>query len=65
MMTDQDHPIHYICTGGCKGVSQTPGVCQTDGCPKHEHPLEECDCVDSKHYGKLETLGSSTETLTH
>lgn len=42
---------HYICTGGCKGVSDKPGVCQTDGCPKHEHQLEPCGCTDSKHSG--------------
>lgn len=44
--------IHYICTGTCKGVSDKPGVCQTEGCPKHHAPLEPCDCADGKHYGK-------------
>jgi hypothetical protein len=44
--------MHNICTGGCKGVSETPGVCQTNGCPKHEQPLEACDCTDSKHDGR-------------
>ncbi|MFA6365441.1 MAG: hypothetical protein WCW78_03510 [Candidatus Paceibacterota bacterium] len=43
---------HYICTGGCGGVSDKPGVCQTKICPKHGKPLEECDCTDGKHYGK-------------
>ena len=40
---------HYICTGGCGGVSDAPGVCQTNGCPKHEHNLVECDCEDGNH----------------
>jgi len=45
---------HYICKGGCKGVSDKPGVCQTDDCANHNHRLEECDCVDGKHYGAFE-----------
>ena len=40
---------HYICTGGCEGVSDTPGVCQADDCSKHKHPLQECSCTDDKH----------------
>lgn len=43
---------HYICTGGCKGVSETPGTCNAEGCAKHNHPLETCDCTDGKHYGR-------------
>ena len=45
---------HYICTGGCRGISDTPGVCQTEGCPKYGQPLEECGCENGKHYGKWE-----------
>jgi len=33
---------HYICTGGCGGVSSKPGVCQAEGCKKKKMPLEEC-----------------------
>ena len=44
---------HYICTGGCGGVSDKPGVCQAEGCPKHGHILESCDCADGKHHGRL------------
>lgn len=40
---------HYICTGGCRGESETPGVCQTEECPKHGQPLTECDCTDGHH----------------
>lgn len=43
---------HYICTGGCMGVSDKPGLCQAKNCPKHKHPLELCDCKDGKHYGR-------------
>jgi len=38
----------YYCTGGCKGESDTSGVCGTKGCIKHGKPLiktykcEEC-----------------------
>ncbi len=46
--------MHYICTGGCKGVSQVPGTCQAASCPLVGHDLEPCDCKDGKHYGKLD-----------
>jgi len=40
---------HYVCTGGCGGVATEPGVCQTNGCPKHQHPLIICHCEDGLH----------------
>lgn len=40
---------HYMCTGGCNGMSQTPGTCQTESCPKHTQPLTECNCTDGMH----------------
>jgi len=40
---------HYICTGGCEGVSDKPGLCQTEDCPKFEQPLDECNCEDGRH----------------
>lgn len=40
---------HYICTGGCKGISDESGVCQAKDCPKVGQPLSECTCVDEKH----------------
>jgi hypothetical protein len=43
---------HYICTGTCNGVSDTPGTCQATDCPKHEEMLQPCDCTDEKHYGR-------------
>lgn len=29
----------YVCTGGCGGVSDVPGVCQATTCAKHGQPL--------------------------
>ena len=46
--------MHYICTGGCEGVSETEGVCGAVTCPKHGAPLTPCDCVDGKHHGKMD-----------
>lgn len=40
---------HYICTGGCKGVSNTTGVCQDKTCEHYQHSLEECNCSASEH----------------
>lgn len=40
---------HYICLGGCRGVSDTPGVCQAPDCDNHKHELVECNCTDGKH----------------
>jgi len=49
---------HYICTGGCQGVSDKPGVCQAESCPLHSHELKECDCVDGQHHGAFNTTES-------
>ncbi len=46
--------MHYICTGGCEGVSETAGVCGAVTCPKHGVPLTPCDCSDGKHNGKMD-----------
>ncbi|MEI8129945.1 MAG: hypothetical protein WCG55_00365 [bacterium] len=40
---------HYICTGGCKGISLTPGTCQAESCAKHGQPLEACHCQSEGH----------------
>lgn len=45
---------HYICRGGCKGVSETPGVCQAEDCPKHGEPFEMCDCPNGWHKGAFD-----------
>lgn len=40
---------HYVCTGGCNGVSPVPGVCGAESCAKHNHDLVECMCTDGMH----------------
>lgn len=40
---------HYICLGGCRGVSEHPGVCQAADCANHQHELVPCHCADGKH----------------
>lgn len=40
---------HFICLGGCRGVSQKPGVCQAPNCVNHNHELVKCDCADGLH----------------
>ncbi len=40
---------HYICLGGCRGVSDNMGVCQAPDCANHNHELVECHCTDGLH----------------
>jgi hypothetical protein len=40
---------HYVCLGGCKGVSKIPGTCSDPRCPFHNKGLTECDCKNDKH----------------
>lgn len=54
---------HYICTGTCGGVSETPGVCQAALCPLHGKPLVPCDCTDGKHYGRQTMHGKKVLLL--
>ncbi len=51
---------HYICTGGCNGISDKPGVCQDEKCPKHGKQLTECGCADNKHESVGETKQEPT-----
>jgi hypothetical protein len=51
---------HYICTGGCEGVSDKPGTCQAEDCEKHGEPLTKCECTDSNH-GDGEDAEEETE----
>ena len=46
--------LHYVCTGGCLGVSKTPGVCNSWNCEKKGHTLIECNCIDGKHEGVVD-----------
>ncbi|MEK7513252.1 MAG: hypothetical protein AAB601_03575 [Patescibacteria group bacterium] len=52
---------HYLCTGGCGGVLDRPGVCGAPECPAHGQPLEECDCTDDRHYGAFDITDGSEE----
>jgi hypothetical protein len=45
---------HYICTGGCKGESDTAGLCQAAFCAKFAEPLENCNCTDWKHFAAFD-----------
>ena len=47
---------HYVCTGGCGGVSDTPKVCDAEDCPKEGEALNPCDCEDGQH----DTVSSDT-----
>jgi hypothetical protein len=40
---------HYVCTGGCEGVSPKQTTCGAPECPKHDTPLTACSCVDGMH----------------
>jgi hypothetical protein len=40
---------HYICLGGCRGVSKVPGICQAPNCENHNHELVRCYCTDGLH----------------
>ena len=42
---------HYVCTGTCGGESDSPKVCEADGCSKEGQPLVSCDCTDGLHDG--------------
>lgn len=54
----QTQEPHYVCTGGCKFVSQSEGKCNSSGCPRARNPLTECFCTDGKH-GDLLYLNAS------
>ncbi len=57
--------LHYICNGGCKGVSDVPGTCQAQECSNHGKQLEECNCTDGKHGWEPETQTGSPEEQTN
>lgn len=45
---------HYICEGGCKGVSNVAKKCEAIDCPHKGVDLKSCDCKDGKHFGAFE-----------
>ncbi|OGY96968.1 MAG: hypothetical protein A2122_00020 [Candidatus Liptonbacteria bacterium GWB1_49_6] len=57
---------HYICTGGCNAVSETPGTCQDEDCSKRGEPLDLCECEDGEHEGRqrqVEEEGEGEEKM--
>ena len=52
---------HYVCTGECGGVSDTPKSCDDKACSMHDKPLVECHCTDGKHKEVLKTGFSPKE----
>lgn len=49
MNQEENKEKHYICLGGCRGVSKVPGVCGAPDCALHNHDLVECICIDGLH----------------
>ena len=49
--------MHHTCTA-CKGVSETPKTCETEGCSLNGQDLKECDCTDNPHGATSEEHGS-------
>lgn len=41
---------HYVCRGGCGGVSEEPGTCRKETCTRYRAPLEKCECEDGRHH---------------
>jgi hypothetical protein len=52
---------HYICMGGCGGVSEVAKTCGAETCPKHGDLLTPCDCTDGKHYGRQDRDAGAKE----
>ncbi|HEY4479187.1 MAG TPA: hypothetical protein VI981_02435 [Candidatus Paceibacterota bacterium] len=42
---------HYVCSGDCGGESETPKVCDVEGCSKEGENLSVCACADGLHAG--------------
>lgn len=49
-MNSQNQKEHYVCLGGCEGVSTVPGVCQAEHCEAHGQNLTPCNCTDGSHH---------------
>jgi len=44
---------HFVCTGGCGGVSKTMGRCQSEHCLKYNQPMMPCGCSNNQHPGLI------------
>jgi len=52
---------HYICTGGCGGMSEKPGMCKAEDCPLFAEELEECNCPDGTHEARKGEMEETEE----
>ena len=52
---------HYICTGGCGGVAEEPGMCKAEECPFYAEELQECHCEDGTHEKREEEPAEEAE----
>lgn len=48
-LSSSEEPAHYVCRGGCGGVSGVPKACGTEGCTNYEVDMEVCSCTDDRH----------------
>jgi hypothetical protein len=55
--------IHYVCTGGCGGVSDHPQVCEAKTCIKLGKPLTVCHCTDGLHKEAFEQPNVTAEEI--
>jgi hypothetical protein len=44
-----NYMVHYVCTGGCDGVSDHPAACEMKDCLKYEMLMTVCHCTDGQH----------------
>ena len=59
---EQTHANHYVCTGGCNGVSEDPNAeCGAEDCAKCKHQLVACNCADGEHAEAYAAAGSTEE----
>lgn len=56
--------MHYVCLGQGE-LSDAPGVCKTEGCPRFGKPLAECDCTDGQHKSAIPPEDEKDETGEH
>ena len=54
---------HYICLGGCNGVSPVPGVCQASDCVNHNHELVKCECTDGLHNNFKQKINTENQNI--
>ncbi len=53
---------HFVCTGGCQGVADEPGVCQAENCKKYHNDLQPCSCENGNHDSIISAEKSTEET---